>query len=204
MSGRGSRGGRGIRRRGFGTRGGPPDLGRSFTNELRAALQKNLTDDSSKGLEFEDPVGPTDNEQLTLYALIGYKAALKDSAFYISAPPPPTEIQRYSDQFKKKKTPHSLRDIKTDIGFFPEELHCVKDESLASTISTNIGSQKKATFDLDQTFGDLLAQEDKEQTKKQDTVVENEFEKYADMDQFLQEEDELADATDYVENYFDN
>lgn len=24
------------------------------------------------------------------------------------------------------------------------------------------------------------------------------------MDQFLQEEDEYADATDYVENYFDN
>ncbi|CAG8732453.1 571_t:CDS:2, partial [Cetraspora pellucida] len=90
------------------------------------------------------------------------------------------------------------------IAFFPEELHCVKDESLSSIISTNIDSQRRATFDLDQTFGDLLAQEDKEQTKKQDAVVENEFEKYTDMDQFLQEEDELADATDYVENYFDN
>ncbi|CAG8706534.1 16348_t:CDS:2, partial [Racocetra fulgida] len=91
------------------------DVVASLQNELRAALQKNLAD--------ENPVGPTDNEQLTFYALIGYKAALKDSAFYISAPPPPTE---------------------------------------------------------------------------------NEFERYADMDQFLQEEDELADTTDFVENYFDN
>ncbi|KAF0515236.1 DNA-directed RNA polymerase III subunit rpc7 [Gigaspora margarita] len=205
MASRGIRGGRGIRRRGFGMRGGPPDFGgRSFSNELRATLQRNFVDESSKGLEFEDPVPPTDSEQSTLYALVGYKAALKDSAFYISAPPPPSEIQRYSDQFKKKKTSRSLRDIKTDIAFFPDELHCVKDESLTSTVTTNIAIQKRVAFDLDQTFGDLLAQEDKEQTKKQDTGAENEFEKYTDMDQFLQEEDELADATDYVESYFDN
>ncbi|CAG8603712.1 43752_t:CDS:2 [Gigaspora margarita] len=177
MASRGIRGGRGIRRRGFGMRGGPPDFGgRSFSNELRATLQRNFVDESSKGLEFEDPVPPTDSEQSTLYALVGYKAALKDSAFYISAPPPPSEIQRYSDQFKKKKTSHSLRDIKTDIAFFPDELHCVKDESLTSAVTTNIGQ----------------------------TGAENEFEKYTDMDQFLQEEDELADATDYVESYFDN
>ncbi|RHZ62431.1 hypothetical protein Glove_340g80 [Diversispora epigaea] len=194
--------GRGGKRRGF--RSGPPGFGsRNFTSELQAILQQTLSNDHSKGIELQDPEEPTEDEQLTNNALCAYKATLKDSAFFISTPEPPVEIQRYSDQFKKKKMQHSLRDVKTDLSFFPYELHCVKDESIIATFSMT-GNPRTVQFDLDEAFGNLMAQEDKEQTNKVDTGTENEIDKYLEMDQFLQEEDEYADATDYVENYFDN
>ncbi|CAG8533985.1 17051_t:CDS:2, partial [Acaulospora colombiana] len=90
-----------------------------------------------------------------------------------------------------------------DLSFFPYELHCVKDESIIATISAS-GNSRKVQIDLDETFGNLMSQEDKERTKKADAGDENEFDKYVDMEQLLQEEDEYADANDYVESYFDN
>ncbi|CAJ0746242.1 11984_t:CDS:2 [Entrophospora sp. SA101] len=127
-------------------------------------------------IESLEPLRPTEEEEHTLNALFSYKAALKDSAFYITTPSP--TVQRYSDQFKRKRPNHSLKDLKTDLKFFPEELRIIKNDSLAST--------------------SVL----KENNKR---VVggEEEFEKYEE-DQLLQEEDEYGDATDYVESYFDN
>ncbi|CAG8642055.1 2144_t:CDS:2, partial [Funneliformis caledonium] len=64
-------------------------------------------------------------------------------------------------------------------------------------------TQRKVHFDFDLTFGQLLEQENKEKAKNVEHVVENEIEKYAEIEPF-QEDEEYGDATDYVESYFDN
>ncbi|CAG8519407.1 14386_t:CDS:2 [Funneliformis caledonium] len=78
----------------------------------------------------------------------------------------------------------------------------VKDDSIIATISTN-ETQMKVHFGFDLTFGQLLEQENKEKTKNVEHVVENEIEKYAEIEPF-QEDEEYGDAMDYVESYFDN
>ncbi|EXX53315.1 hypothetical protein RirG_245130 [Rhizophagus irregularis DAOM 197198w] len=165
-------------------------------------MDRDLVARISQRIEFQEPIPPSEDEHKMLNALFGYKASLKDSAFFITPAPPSPDIQRYSDQFKKKKAQHSLRDVKTDLAFFPHELHIVKDDSIIVTVSTD-ANQKKVQFDLDLTFGQLLEQESKEKAKNVEHGNENEFEKYPDMEQ-IQEDEEYGDATDYVESYFDN
>ncbi|CAI2167136.1 7695_t:CDS:2 [Funneliformis geosporum] len=193
---------RGGGRRGFGGRSGSGFGRPNFSSELQALLHQTLSNDTSAGIEFQEPIPPSEDEHKMLNALFGYKAALKDSAFFIIPSPPSSDIQRYSDQFKKKKTQHSLRDIKTDLAFYPHELHTVKDDSIIATVSTN-EIQRKIHFDFDLTFGQLLEQESKEKAKNVEQVVENEIEKFAEIEPF-QEDEEYGDATDYVESYFDN
>ena len=41
-----------------------------------------------QGIELQEPLKPTAEEQSTLNTLFSYKAALKDSAFYITTPSP--------------------------------------------------------------------------------------------------------------------
>ncbi|CAJ0853234.1 18832_t:CDS:2 [Entrophospora sp. SA101] len=100
-------------------------------------------------IESLEPLRPTEEEEHTLNALFSYKAALKDSAFYITTPSP--TVQRYSDQFKRKRPNHSLKDLKTDLKFFPEELRIIKNDSLAST-SVLKENNKRVHFDLDKTL----------------------------------------------------
>jgi hypothetical protein len=171
--------GRGSGRRGFGGRNGSGFSRPNFSSELQAILHQTLSSDTPPKIEFQEPIPPSEDEHKMLNALFGYKASLKDSAFFITPPPPSPDIQRYSDQFKKKKTQHSLRDIKTDLAFFPHELHMVKDDSIIATVSTD-ANQKKVQFDLDLTFGQLLEQESKEKAKN--VEIWNRFKKMKNME----------------------
>jgi hypothetical protein len=73
-----------------------------------------------------------------LNAKFAYKTSLKNSAFYITSTLPSYDIQRYCDQLKK--TQCSLRIVKTDLAFFPDELHIVKVDSI--TVSTDTNQRK--------------------------------------------------------------
>jgi hypothetical protein len=183
----------GSNRRSTRPKRGQPKLGQSPSE-----LEQTLLSDTPPSIEFQDPIPPSEDEQQVLNAMSAYKASLKDSAFYITPTLPSYNIQRYSDQFKKKKTKCSLRDIKTDLAFFPDELHIVKDDSIKVSTDTN---QRKVQFDLNLTFGQFLEQESKEKTKNVEHENENEIEKYSDMEQ---EDEEDEDAADYIESYFDD
>ncbi|RIA87161.1 DNA-directed RNA polymerase III, subunit Rpc31 [Glomus cerebriforme] len=196
---KGRRGGR----RGFGGRNGSGFGRQHFSSELQTVLHQTLSNDIPAEIEFKEAIPPSEDEHTTINALFGYKAALRDSAFFITTPPSTSaDIQIYSDQFKIKKAHHSLRDIKTDLAFFPQELHMVKDDSIMVTASAD-ENQKKVQFDLNSTFGQLLEQESKEKTKNVEHRNESEFGKYTDMEQ-VQDDEEDEDAADYVESYFDN
>jgi hypothetical protein len=43
---------------------------------------------------------------------------IKDSPFHLTAPPPPPDIERYSDKYKVVATKRSLRDIETSMSIF--------------------------------------------------------------------------------------
>ncbi|CAB4398819.1 unnamed protein product [Rhizophagus irregularis] len=165
-------------------------------------LHQTLSNDTPPRIEFQGSISPSEDEQEMLKALFAYKASLKDSLFFITSTPSSRDIQRYTDQFKKKKTQRSLQDVKTDLAYFPQELHIVKDKSIKVTNSIDT-NQRKVQSDLNLTFGKLLEQEGREKTKNVEHENENEFEKDSNMEQDLEDE-EYEEAADYIENYFDD
>ncbi|GET04049.1 DNA-directed RNA polymerase III subunit RPC7-like [Rhizophagus clarus] len=178
-----------------------PKRGRPRNNLLEQSSNEShqtLSDDKPPEIQFQGSIPLSEDEHKVLNALFAYKASLKDSAFFITSTTSSHDIHRYSDQFKKKKTQRSLRDVKTDLAFFPQELHIVKDDSISVSVS-NDTNQRKVQFD----FGQFLEQESKEKTKNVERENVNELEKYPDMDQTLEEE-EYEEAADYIESYFDD
>lgn len=180
-------------------RGRPKNI---LLGKSSSELDQTLSSDTSPRIEFQESMPPSEDEQEVLKALFVYKASLKDSPFLITSTPLSHDIQRYTDQFKKKKIQRSLQDVKTDLAFFPHELHIVKDNSIRVTNSTDT-NQKKDQFDLNLTFGQFLEQEGREKTKNVEHENENEFEKYSNMEQDLEDE-EYEEAADYIESYFDD
>jgi DNA-directed RNA polymerase III subunit RPC7 len=92
------------------------------------------------------PRKPTSNEIQQWKLRKEYLGMIRDSPFHLTAPPPPPDIERYSDKYKVIAAKRSLRDIETskafifeiyykyviltfklDLDFFPEELQPVID-----------------------------------------------------------------------------
>ncbi|CAO3626135.1 unnamed protein product [Cunninghamella echinulata] len=122
---------------------------------------------------------------------------IKSSPFYLTEPPPPRDIERYSDRYKQPdKNKRKLRDIQTDLDMFPEELHSILDSTKA---------KKKRKQVMQDDFGKIEAlldnanedkEEDEEGGENQGSDAEEEEEDY--------DEEELVDDNDYGQNYFDN
>ncbi|KAI8150061.1 DNA-directed RNA polymerase III, subunit Rpc31 [Fennellomyces sp. T-0311] len=127
---------------------------------------------------------------------------IQASPFYLVPPPPPPDVERYSDRYKKRKTVQSLRDIRTDMDFFPDELQSILDPSKrkkrrgVANGADDAFSQLKALMELEgKDSGDGKEGEDGE--KKEG---ENEEEYEVD----YEDEEDLVDDNDYAQNYFDN
>lgn len=59
------------------------------------------------------PRKPTSNEIQQWKLRKEYLSMIKDSPFHLTAPPPPPDIERYSDKYKVIAPKRSLREIET-------------------------------------------------------------------------------------------
>ncbi|KAI9352005.1 hypothetical protein BDR26DRAFT_319812 [Obelidium mucronatum] len=66
-----------------------------------------------------------------------WSADFKDSPFYLEPAPVRDDVERYSDRFKSWSRPKtkSLVTIPTDLKYFPDELHQVKDATKRSSMN---------------------------------------------------------------------
>ncbi|RKP25381.1 DNA-directed RNA polymerase III, subunit Rpc31 [Syncephalis pseudoplumigaleata] len=73
---------------------------------------------------------------------------LHDSAFYLTAPPPPKDIERYSDKYlvTSQQRP-KLRSVRTDLNFFPDELHRILDPAKKGNVQRKVDLDLAATFE---------------------------------------------------------
>ncbi|RGB32329.1 hypothetical protein C1646_763035 [Rhizophagus diaphanus] len=127
-------------------------------------LHQTLSNDTPPKIEFQESIPPSEDEQEVLKALFAYKASLKESPFFITLTPSSHDIQRYTDQFKKKKTQHLV--------YFPQELHIVKDKSIRSKKVENVEYENKNEFEKNTNMEQDLKEEE---YKEAADYIENYF-----------------------------
>ncbi|KAG0166837.1 hypothetical protein DFQ30_006741 [Apophysomyces sp. BC1015] len=130
-----------------------------------------------------------------------YLKLVRASPFNLQAAQPPTDIERYSDKYKKAAVKRTLREIKTDFDFFPEELQSILDPS-------KMKKKRKVYDEEDQINLEALLDEAGEQ-KDDDEDKEGDGEKKeggseGEYEEEYEDEEELVDDNDYAQNYFDN
>ncbi|KAK9712070.1 hypothetical protein K7432_007394 [Basidiobolus ranarum] len=191
-----SRGGRGRGRGGGGTgRAGPPMSG------LQSEVQ-GLVFFPAEPLEiFPEidlpiPKSITYEERESLKHLREYKKTLKESPFYLELPPPPKDIERYSDRYQRhNSSKEHLSSVITDLSFFPEELHVAFDKTKTAK------KRKTVNFNMDLETLNSLEKEEQDDGKKADDEEAAEGE---DNEEINDEEEDFEEETDYVDSYFDN
>ena len=67
-------------------------------------------------MDIPIPRKPTSNEIQEWKLRKEYLEMIKDSPFHLTAPPPPPDIERYSDKYKVVAEKRSLREIETSKG----------------------------------------------------------------------------------------
>ncbi|KAJ1757271.1 hypothetical protein LPJ77_000085 [Coemansia sp. RSA 2523] len=132
----------------------------------------------------------TNEEKYISVLMSQFQSSMQASVFYLHAPRPPADIERYSDRFISQTKSMSLRDIQTDISLFPEELQ--------RTISKRKIKRTKVQGDVDgvgllDRLSDDSGSEDGEKAEGEEDEEEEEV---------AEEEEEEED--DYMATYFDN
>ncbi|KAJ2554667.1 hypothetical protein EV175_002516 [Coemansia sp. RSA 1933] len=140
-----------------------------------------------------------------------FRETVRSSAFYLRLPPPPRDVERYSDRYFKNQgsgyVQHPLKGLQTNVDLFPEELHAVVLKKRVKRTRVQADGEddllevlKKAKDDDDDGDGDGDAEDgDKEKGKEKkegqsdDDGVEGEI-----------EEEEEEEENDYMDSYFDN
>ncbi|ORX44589.1 hypothetical protein DM01DRAFT_1411263 [Hesseltinella vesiculosa] len=147
-------------------------------------------------IDIPMPRKPTSTEHERWMLRKRFLDQIRDTPFYLTVPPPPKDIERYSDKYKVVKKKRHLRDIQTDLDMFPEELQSIVDPSK--------GKKKRRTGDVD-AFGQIEAllanateEKDEDGEEKQGSDVE------LDDDENFDDEEDMVDDNDYGQNYFDN
>ncbi|KAJ2358856.1 hypothetical protein IWW50_000299 [Coemansia erecta] len=141
----------------------------------------------------------TDEEKYVSALMNAYKMDMRASVFYLQAPPPPRDIERYSDRFAKGTKHESLKDIQTDIALFPEELQ--------STVSRRKIKRTKVAADADDVLKlldkvrDESGDEEDEEGEKKKKDGENSED---DEERLAEDEEEEEEENDYMATYFDN
>ncbi|SAM09752.1 hypothetical protein [Absidia glauca] len=173
-----SRGGFGGGRGGFGggaNRSGPQQL-MSFDliKDLGVNGLFNVQTDLFPKMDVPVPRKSSSNEQTQWRLRRDYLERIKQSAFHLTVPPPPK-----------------------DLDMFPEELQSILDPSKAKKKRKNVARDDYGQIEalLDKANDDK--DEDDEDGEKPGSDVELEEEEYED-------EEELVDDNDYGQNYFDN
>ncbi|KAL1919070.1 uncharacterized protein VTP21DRAFT_2451 [Calcarisporiella thermophila] len=195
--GGGRGGGRGRGRGGGGGGGGGPQIPTEMFGDISSMFQ--TKEPPALFPEYDTPIPRkltfVENEQIQL--IRAFRQSMKTSQFYLESRAVKKDIQRYSDKYRisEQKRP-ALRTIKTDLKFFPEELHQVINPTKASKGR----KQVKAQFDINAL--DNLEQE--EQKGAESEEKEEEEGKEGEEEEEEYDEEEMEEENDYIESYFDN
>ncbi|KAI9501779.1 hypothetical protein GGI25_005424 [Coemansia spiralis] len=140
----------------------------------------------------------TEEERHIAELMEQFHEEIKASVFYLHLPPPPRDVERYSDRYFKKRTTymqHPLKGLRTNIELFPEELQSVllrkKVKRTRAEVDGNdelLEVLKKAKDDEDDE-----EEKDKKGSDDEDQDIEGEL-----------EEEEEEEENDYMDTYFDN
>ncbi|KAJ3007915.1 hypothetical protein HKX48_008872 [Thoreauomyces humboldtii] len=135
------------------------------------------------------------DEQTMLDSWKIFVEEIKDLPYYIDVPVPKPDIVRYSDRFARqsKSVKKALANVPTDLQFFPDELHGVKDPAKSRT-GTKLATRN---FDLKRLDalgkdGDDKASDDDEE--EEDLVVYDDEEEEEENDYLVDHWDDEADG----------
>ncbi|ORX89590.1 hypothetical protein K493DRAFT_305633 [Basidiobolus meristosporus CBS 931.73] len=212
-----SRGGRGRGRGGGPGRAGPPMSG------LQSEVQGMVFFPAEPleifpEIDLPIPKSITYEEREALKLLREYKKSLKESPFYLELPPPPKDIERYSDRYQHRSTSKEhLSSVIADLSFFPEELHSAVDKT------KTVKKPKKVNFNVDLEALNSLEKEEQDDGKVRpmlhfsneaihsysclagkQNADEEEGAEGEDNEEAYDEEEDFEEETDYVDSYFDN
>ncbi|KAJ3295909.1 hypothetical protein BCR33DRAFT_717972 [Rhizoclosmatium globosum] len=139
-----------------------------------------------------------DSEHLLLDIDKKWAADFKDSPYYLELPPVRDDVERYSDRFKSWSRPKtkSMFSIPTDLKYFPEELHQVKDPSKKASVK-----MAKGGLDLDKRLKEL-EKEESSASKRQKTGGIDDDEEQPETNEYDEEDQEEED--DYVNDFYDD
>ncbi|KND03040.1 uncharacterized protein SPPG_02109 [Spizellomyces punctatus DAOM BR117] len=192
MSGRGGggggwRGGRGGGSGGGFGRGRGPDLG----EDVEVTYKETPLFPDYKPHPFKQMTLP---EQYMVDEWKVFLDSLRELPYYLDVPPPKPDIERYSDRFRKrtKEANKSLTGVPTDLAFFPEELHGVKDPSKSKT------SAKLVKKDIDLKALDALEKEEASAKGNADVDDDDEALPEEEYDEEMYEEE-----NDYLVDHYD-
>ena len=119
-------------------------------------------------------------------------AGFKESVYYQQQVTQVADVERYSDRFKSAvAAKRSLATVTTDLAFFPDELHSVKD---AKKIRTN---PRIVTKDLDLDALERLAKQEEKQGPE--TLQDEQVSPEASYEEELEEDD-----NDYLIDYYED
>ncbi|CEG81907.1 hypothetical protein RMATCC62417_16049 [Rhizopus microsporus] len=199
-----SRGGRGG---GFGRGGGGANQSGAMSlvsfdllKDLNSGTLFNTNTDLFPQMDVPIPRKPTSTESHQWKLRKEYLEMVKSSPFYLTVPPPPPDIERYSDRYKVQETKRSLREIETDLDFFPEELQTVLEPKRVK--------KKQKTVSLQDEYAQLEAllstEVDENKEGDDEEGEEKKEEEEEELEEEYEDEEELVDDNDYAQNYFDN
>ncbi|KAJ2747013.1 hypothetical protein GGI20_000909 [Coemansia sp. BCRC 34301] len=136
-----------------------------------------------------------------------FRAEMQSSVFFLQAPAPARDVERYSDRYFKAATRQSLKGIKTNLSLFPEELHqelVKKSTKRAKTVGAvdsgdglidALKGAKDEDDDEDGAGGTKSGGSDVEKTDKEGDDDDEEE---------LDGSEDEEEGNDYLDSYFDN
>ncbi|KAI8814558.1 DNA-directed RNA polymerase III, subunit Rpc31 [Cladochytrium replicatum] len=133
---------------------------------------------------------PSNAEEDVVHFFREFLKEQRDLPYYLDPPPPRKDIDRYSDQYKRKMAHKSLTNCPADLEYFPSELHSVKDPSKRAVSKVTKRKMQMNWDDLEKDEGKAL--------QKTDELEVNE-----DEDIEAAEEDDDDDEGDYGVDYYD-
>ncbi|KAJ1829587.1 hypothetical protein LPJ56_000236 [Coemansia sp. RSA 2599] len=140
------------------------------------------------------PGRPLTSEEKHIASLMdGFRNELKSSVFYLKPPPTPPDVERFSDRYHtKEEGTRSLKELKTNVALFPEELQSV-------LLKKRVKRAKRAEDDADGVLAALRDAKDEDEDDEEKSGKEDE-----DQEELLEDEEDEEEGNDYMDSYFDN
>ncbi|KAJ2788055.1 hypothetical protein GGI15_000230 [Coemansia interrupta] len=146
-------------------------------------------------------VEPSSEEKIILKLMEEFRNEMQSSVFFLKPPPTPPDVERYSDRYHvSEDKSKSLKELKTDIALFPEELHSVltKKRTKKSKKTQDDGEAMLAALQ-DVKDDDGNSDEDDDDSDAKGNKDGEDGEELGE-----QEEEEDEEENDYLDAYFDN
>ncbi|KAJ1722776.1 hypothetical protein LPJ53_002832 [Coemansia erecta] len=146
-------------------------------------------------------VEPSSEERSILKLMEDFRNEMQSSMFFLKLPPTPPDVERYSDRYHvSEDKSKSLKELKTDITLFPEELHSVLTKK-------RVKKSKKTEDDGEAMLAALQGVKD-DDGNSDDDDDDNDAKGNKDGEDGEelgeQEEEEDEEENDYLDAYFDN